>query len=221
MHPTPLVTQVSEISPPRYCLQGLESEESSEEEELCFSREHFSSFTEGRMSMQLNIAFKNPFQRQKLIRQELSVDGQAAEIVDDVAHLSFSPNPETVCYFSRNHEARWSKISLVAKDSSNSCRVVRVFRQFIPSRQDLSCHSLDGRLHLSLECITEEERKAISPRCMRRLLFSETMSPLSITLYPPAPRAVVSPERYGEIGVVTKIASASLALSLDTSRKDC
>ena len=79
MHPTPLVTQVSEISPPRYCLQGLESEESSEEEELCFSREHFSSFTEGRMSMQLNIAFKNPFQRQKLIRQELSVDGQAAE----------------------------------------------------------------------------------------------------------------------------------------------
>lgn len=216
MHPVPLIAQVTETSPPRYFLQGLESDESSEEDNQLFSKADFSSFKEGQLDVQLDISFKNPFQRQRLMRQAMSADIQDAAIVDTVAQFSFRLTPDTLVYFSRNHEARWSKISLVTKDRRNNKRVVQVFRQFIPSRRDLSCFSLDGRLHLSLEPITVEERKAISPACMRRLLFSETMSPLSITLYPPAPGAALSPERYGEVGMVTKITLASLALSLDS-----
>jgi hypothetical protein len=208
----PDIFPVTETSPPRYFLQGLESDDSSEGEEEGLSLKDCEKLQDTSLRTKLVISFKNPFKRGELIKQNLLPT--SCEVRDNVAHFLFEPHGE-IFYFSRGHAARWSKIEFPLINSTGASKIVEVFREYVPSTTTLSCISLNGHLELSLRALNHLEKRAITPRVARRLNFDESSSTTSLSLYPPSPEKQTTHEKHAQLGFITKVISAYLRIPLN------
>ena len=101
--------KITPTSPLRYFLQGLDSsDDSSDEPETGLTGQDVREIQEGTVRAKLVIVFKNPFKRNEHIRQNLYATALDFEGRQGIIH--FHPEEGSPFFFSRGHQARWSKI---------------------------------------------------------------------------------------------------------------
>lgn len=206
------IPQITQTSPLRHFLQGLESSDSTDESENEMTCEDLAQIQNGTARLKLVISFKNPFKPKETIVQNLNATSTASSPARH--EITFCPKIEPI-FFSRGHEGRWSKIALVFIKNVQERITIDTYRQYAPQPETVSCSSLNGRLLLMCQPITAEEKRILLPKA-RRCLFPDENSPIISLNIRPAALEAPSLEQCLQIGLVTKIVGATLSIPLPT-----
>jgi len=179
------------LSPPRFFVRGAESDSSDSEDESV----HVECSTLQAQKIQATVKFTNVIApKVSKIRQNIELDREKSRFKNTSAILVFAPS--SPCYFSNNHQARYSPISIKVHD-----KVIHRFSLY-QSEGSTKATSLDGRLIVTLEPLTPDEVAGLKGPA-KRLFFDLPCQPATVHI----------DQNRVDVGVIMKVSEIRVTLS--------
>jgi hypothetical protein len=188
-----MIYNVDSNSPPRYFVQGAESDP---DDDLVSLKEMRSLKTAALAKdvfarpsaycVELEIKFKNVFNRDEIVPQTLKASSVSVDNLSETITCEFNTVPNYPIFFAFNHKARYSKTTLFicGPHTNNQRKPLSIFRQYLDSSSDpdYTISSLNLQLRALLSPPTEHALRTIKPPAVRKL-FSAPDEPSVIDVY--------------------------------------
>lgn len=214
-----MIYEVTKSSPTRYHIQGADS--SSEEQDVDYGKIREKKTKElakdifqnpSSYLFFLEVKFKNVFSRKEVLKQLLKVDRVEVDSFYQEMKCDFVADDSNPVFFSYNHDARYSKITLFGTGPllGEQKEILVVFRSYLPSSSDpeFTVSSLDLNLRISLENPTTEALSKIKPPVVKKLIFDD--NEVSTT-------TVYSIKEQLKIGAIFQLNKARVTVSFPSS----
>jgi hypothetical protein len=178
------VKVITHESPPRYKLQGAESD-SSDDEGLCEEKVHSlvqellqrGEKDPSAIDVEAWVKFKNPFNSRKQLQQMVCLDAQKTTNDKDARQITlhFTVPDDSLVYYSFNYDGRYTPIKIRVIDSKTKERqTIEEFFLFQPDFcDDHHMRSLNNRLKALFDVLSESELKRLKSSVVRKLKFDD------------------------------------------------
>ncbi len=212
-----MIYTVGPGSPPRYLVQGADSDAEDEVVDYKEMRKlrtqalandifaNPSSYT-----FELEIKFKNIYKPNETVLYTLKASELSAENSRDSITCLFTPAQNPPIFFSYNYNARYSKATLFIRGphTNNEKKALNIYMQYVPrTSKTYTISSLDLQLQMELSVPSNEALRTIKPAASRRLFNDADDTPI-VDVY--------SVNETLKVGGIFQLAKAKITLPMNT-----